>query len=141
MLVVPVAPRVFWFLRLMDEALWLFVAEWLFGLLRGPGFRSIGLTLRPEALFQLSSWVASHGCSLKLTNGGCQCWGLIAGSYQTPTGKEKELERERESGTKSKANSCSKISLPWGCPCGSIYRGGQGSHYNALTTPNYLSRQ
>jgi hypothetical protein len=28
----------------------------------------------------------------------------------------------------------------WG-PCGSIYRGGKGRHYNAINTPNHLLRQ
>jgi hypothetical protein len=49
-----------------------------------------------------------------------------------------ELERERESGTESKANSCNKIPPPWGCPCESIYRRGQWSHYNALNALNHL---
>jgi hypothetical protein len=62
--------------------------------------------------------VASHGCSLELTNGGRQCWGSIAEGYQTPTGKEKELEQEKESGTESKANSCRN--LP---PCGGARAG------------------
>jgi hypothetical protein len=119
----------------------MFVAEWLFGLFRAPGLWPFGMDLRVEALFQASSWVASHGCSLELTNDGRQCWGSIAGSYRTPMRKEKELERERESDTKSKANSCCKILPPWGCPSGSIYRGGQGSHYNALNTLNHLPHQ
>jgi hypothetical protein len=34
--------------------------------------------------------------------------------------RKKELEREMESGTESKVNSCSKILPPWGHTCGSI---------------------
>jgi hypothetical protein len=47
----------------------MFVLELLFGLFRGPSLRPFGLDLRAEALFQASSWVASHGCSLELTKG------------------------------------------------------------------------
>jgi hypothetical protein len=63
----------------------MFVAELLFGLFHGPGFRPFRMNLRAEALFLASSWVVSHRCSLELTNGGRQCWGLIARDYQTPT--------------------------------------------------------
>jgi hypothetical protein len=51
----------------------MFVAELLFGLFHGPGLRPFRMHLRAEALFLSSSWVASHGCSLELTNGGRQC--------------------------------------------------------------------
>jgi hypothetical protein len=106
------ALRVFWFLWLQDEARRMFVAELLFGLFRGPGLQLFGMDLWAEALFRASFWVASHGCSLELTNGGRQYWGSIIGGYRTPTGKEKNLEWEKESGTDSKANSCSKILHP-----------------------------
>jgi hypothetical protein len=53
------------------------VAGWLLGLLQGPDFWPLGMSLRPEALLQASFWVAFHGCSLELTNGGSQCWGLV----------------------------------------------------------------
>jgi hypothetical protein len=76
------------------------------------------MSLRPDGLFQASFWVAFRGCYFELTNGGRQCWGLIAESYQTPTGKEKEFERERKSGTKSKANSYVKS-----CPLGGAHAG------------------
>jgi hypothetical protein len=55
--------------------------------------------------------------------------------------RETELKLENESGTKSKSNNCSKIMSPWGCLCGSFYRGGHGSHYNALNTLNHLPCQ
>jgi hypothetical protein len=90
-----VALRVFWFLRLLDDALWMFAAELLFGLFRGPGLGPLGMDLRVEAYFQASSWAASHGCSLELTNGGRHCWGSIARSYQTQTGKEKRNSNEK----------------------------------------------
>jgi hypothetical protein len=51
----------------------MFVAELLFGLFHGPGLRPFQMHLQAEALFLSSSWVASHGCSLELTNGGRQC--------------------------------------------------------------------
>jgi hypothetical protein len=51
---------------------------WLFGLFRGPDFWPHGVSLRSKALFQASSWVAFHGCSLELTNGGLQCWDSVA---------------------------------------------------------------
>jgi hypothetical protein len=59
----------------------MFVAEWLFELFHGPGLRPLGMDLRAEAPFQASSWVASRGCSLELTNGGRQYWGSIIGRY------------------------------------------------------------
>jgi hypothetical protein len=73
----------------------MFVAELLFGLFRGPGLRPFGMDLRAEALFHASSWVASCRCSLELTNSGHQCWGSIARSYQTPTGKEKGTQTRK----------------------------------------------
>jgi hypothetical protein len=68
-----VALLVFWLLRLLDEPMQMFVVELLFGLFRGPGLWSFRMDLRVEALFQASSYVASRGCSLELTNGGRQC--------------------------------------------------------------------
>jgi hypothetical protein len=73
----------------------MFVAELLFGLFRGPGLRPFRMDLRAEALFLTSSWVASHGCSLEITNDGRQCWDSIAGGYRTPTGKEKETRTRK----------------------------------------------
>jgi hypothetical protein len=55
--------------------------------------------------------------------------------------RKMKLKRERESGTESKANDSSKIPLPWGWSCGSIYRGGQGSCYNTLNALNHLPHQ
>jgi hypothetical protein len=49
--VVPVALWVFWFVRLLDEAMRMFVAEMLFGLFHGPGLRPFWMDLRAEALF------------------------------------------------------------------------------------------
>jgi hypothetical protein len=46
------------------------ISEWG---MTGPDLRSLGMSLRSDSLFQASSWVAFCGCSLKLTNGGCQC--------------------------------------------------------------------
>jgi hypothetical protein len=74
--VVPVALLVFRCVPLLDEALRMLVVGWLF---RGPNLRPVGMSLRPDSLFQASSWVAFHGCSLNLTNGGHQYWGSIAG--------------------------------------------------------------
>jgi hypothetical protein len=54
--------------------------------------------------------------------------------------RKKELEQERESGTESKANNCSK-SHPLRSACAGLYRGGQGSHYNALNALNHLPCQ
>jgi hypothetical protein len=51
---------------------------WLFELWLGFALRPLEMSFRPEALFQVSSWVAFHGCSLKLTNDGHQCWALMA---------------------------------------------------------------
>jgi hypothetical protein len=65
----------------------MFVVELFFGLFREPGLRLFRMDLRAEAFFLSSSWVASHRCSLKLTNDGRQCWGSIARGYRTPTGK------------------------------------------------------
>jgi hypothetical protein len=102
LLVVPVARQVFWFLPLLDEALRMYVAGWL---LRGLGLWSLGMSFQLEALFRASSWVASRGHSLELTNSGRQCWGSIAGGYQTLMGKKKSSNKNKENGTESKANS------------------------------------
>jgi hypothetical protein len=45
----------------------MFVVGWLF---QEPDLRPLGMSLRPESLFQASSWVAFCWCSLELTNGG-----------------------------------------------------------------------
>ena len=80
----------------------MYVAGWL---LRGLGLWSLGMSFQLEALFLASSWVASHGRSLELTNSGRQCWGSIAGGYQTLMGKKKSSNKNKENGTESKANS------------------------------------
>jgi hypothetical protein len=79
----------FWVLPLLDGALWKFVVGWLFGLFQGPELRLLEMSLQPEALFRASFRVVFHGCSFEHTNGGCQCWGSIAGGYRTPAGKGK----------------------------------------------------
>jgi hypothetical protein len=78
------------------------VVEWLFGLFRRSELRSIARDRRPKVPSRASFWVAFHGCSLEHTNGGRQCWGLIAEGYGTPTRKEWKLSMKAESGTKSK---------------------------------------
>jgi hypothetical protein len=39
--------------------------------------RPLEMSFQSESFFLVSSWVAFHGCSLELTNGGCQCWVLM----------------------------------------------------------------
>jgi hypothetical protein len=67
--------------------------------------------------------------------------GFIVESYWTPTGKGK---RHSTSKGKQHREWCKQLSFnlpPSGCMCRSIYRGAQGSHYNALNTPNHLPHQ
>jgi hypothetical protein len=137
-----VALWVFWFLRLLDEALRMLVADLLFGFFRGPGLLAIwdgplsrssfpGLFLGGISLLfyqALKRWAPMLGFS---------CREAIELQWE----REIDLEREKESGTESKANSYSKIPPPWGCQCRSIYRGGQGSHCNALNHLNHLPHQ
>jgi hypothetical protein len=97
----------------------MFVAELLFGLFRGPGLKLFRMDLQAKALFRASFWVASRGCSLELKNSERQYWGSIAEDYRTPTGKENGTRtRKKDSGTESKANSCSKILPPCGARAG-----------------------
>jgi hypothetical protein len=51
---------------------------WLFERWLGLVLRLLGMCLRLEAFFWVSSLVAFPGCSLELTNGGHQCWVLTA---------------------------------------------------------------
>jgi hypothetical protein len=99
----------------------MFVVGWLFGLFRGPDLRPLGMSLRLEILLHASSWVAFHGCSLELINGGWQCWGLIAVGWRTPT-KGRTNKSEAHRATREIAVTlCTHPSM--GCSCGSIYSG------------------
>jgi hypothetical protein len=112
-LVAAVARQVFRFLLLLCEGLQMFVVGWLLGLFRGPELQSLEMSLRPEAPFRVSSWVAFHGCSLEHINGGHQCWGSNVEGYRTPTGKVNDAQREMEEGTENDTNSCrSNLSPP-----------------------------
>jgi hypothetical protein len=73
-----------------------------------------------------------------LTNTGGSIGVQLLEAIELQRERKKVLEQGMESGTESKANSCHKILPPLGCPCGSIYRGGQGCHYNALNALNHL---
>jgi hypothetical protein len=125
---------------MLAEALWKFVVGWFFGFFQGPELQPLEMRLRSGAPFWASYWVAFHGCSLEHTNDGRQCWGSIAGGYRTPTSEEKVLNRKWKVGRRTMQIVVNQSSPPR-YPCGSIYRGGQGSHYNAINTPNHLPRQ
>jgi hypothetical protein len=70
------------------------VFGWLFELFREPKLRLLEMRLRAGDPFWASFWVVFCGCSLDHTNGGRQCWGLVAGAYRTPTKEEKVLNRK-----------------------------------------------
>jgi hypothetical protein len=134
--------RLVWWLlwSLFGSSLWKFMVGWLFRLFQGHELQPLEMRLRQGAPFQASFWVAFCGCSLEHTNGGLQCWGSIAGGYRTPTREEETLSRKREMSQRMMQTVVHQ-SPPLGCPCGSIYRGGQGSHYNAINTLNHLPYQ
>jgi hypothetical protein len=66
--------------------------------------------------------------------------GFDSRELPTPMGKVNDAQQEMENNTENDANSCQSIPPPSRCPCGPIYRGGQGSHYNVLNAHNQLPR-
>jgi hypothetical protein len=85
--------RPLWFLIVVLRKV---VVEWLFGLFRGSELRSIARDCPPKVFSRASFWVAFHGCSLKHTNGGHQCWGY--GGRRLSNSNKEGMETWHKSG-------------------------------------------
>jgi hypothetical protein len=68
--------------------------------------------------------------------------GSRAGGYLTPNKKRKSQQTTKGKVAQRAMRIVTRSPVPpTGFLCGSIYKGGQGTHYNALNTLNHLSHQ
>jgi hypothetical protein len=91
---------------------------WLSERLLGLVLRLLGMSLRPETPFWVTSWVAFRGCSLELTNGGCQCWVWTTA----------RLSSTNECDTKTTSTTTGHVASGMEFPANQFVIRGQGAH-------------
>jgi hypothetical protein len=105
------------------------------------------MSLRLEALFQVSFWLAFYGCSFELTNGGVPMLGFDSRGLLNSNRSREQMNNKCEiHGMVQKVVSTSFFRPlppppPQGARAGLFIVGDQKSYYNTLNTPNHLPHQ